>query len=192
VAAACDPTAPRARQTRQSPRGPLRVRHTDRRPQDRQAKISTELAYVEERLNALELHYDVVEGNLRRALSFVTDIHAAYLEAPPKIRRLINQALFEKFLVSDDGELTGELRAPFDLLLRAAGTTEQRGDAHTPITNKPRGLSRPRGLSKQSLVGATGLEPVTPSLSIPGVEHPGTTDTPEPPSLRRSVVEPQS
>ncbi len=130
-----------------------------------QAKISTELSWIEERLDALELHYEVVEGNLKRALSFVTDLHTAYLEAPPKTRRLINQALFEKFLVSDDGDVTGELRAPFGLLLHAAGTTEEHGDAYVPTNKKPRDLTGSRGLSNESLVGGTGLEPVTPSLS---------------------------
>ena len=130
-----------------------------------QAKISSELAFLEERLGGLELHFDLVERNLKDALALVTNLHGAYLAAPPRIRRLINQSLFEKFLITDEGEVTGELRAPFDLLLRAAGTAEAWGDAHVPSRNKPRGPSGPRGLSNDSLVGGTGLEPVTPSLS---------------------------
>ncbi len=130
-----------------------------------QTRIGGELAHIEERLDALELHFDLVERNLKDALALVTNLHAAYIAAPPRTRRLINQALFEKFLITDDGEVTGELRAPFDLLLQAAGATETRGDAQSPLTSKPRGPLGARGLSKQSLVGGTGLEPVTPSLS---------------------------
>ena len=106
-----------------------------------------------------------MEGNLKRALSFVTNIHAAYLAATPKLRRLINQALFEKFLVSDDGEVTGELGAPFGLLLHAAGTSDEIGTTYVPSTNKPRDSFESRGLSNAQMVGGTGLEPVTPSLS---------------------------
>ncbi len=101
---------------------------------------------------------DAATGSLDE-FALVTNLHAAYVAAPPRTRRLINQALFEKFLITDDGEVTGELRAPFDLLLQAAVAAETRGDAQTPLPSKPRGPLGARGLSKQSLVGEKGLEP---------------------------------
>ncbi|HEY2937718.1 MAG TPA: recombinase family protein [Gaiellaceae bacterium] len=96
-----------------------------------QERIASELDYVEERLAALELKFDVVERNLKQALSFVTDLHKAYEKAPPRTRRLINQAIFERFLISDDGDITGELRAPFHLLLQASGTADDNGVIHS-------------------------------------------------------------
>ena len=124
-----------------------------------QARITAELDYVEERLAALELRFDVVERNLQRALAFVSDIHRAYTEAPPHTRRLINQAMFERFLISDDGEITAQLRPPFDLLLEATGTAES-GVIRPATKDKPRG-QRPRGLSNDQMVELAGLEPAT-------------------------------
>lgn len=126
-----------------------------------QQRIANELDYVEERLAALELKFDVVEYNLKQALSFVTDLHKAYVEAPQRTRRLINQAIFERFLISDDGEITGELRAPFHLLLQASGTADNNGVIHSATTNKPRSPRGPRGLSNEHLVELVGLEPTT-------------------------------
>ena len=132
-----------------------------------QERLGSELNYIEERLGVLELKFDVVETHLKAALKFVGNLHTAYVEANQQIRRQINQAIFARFLISDDGGITGQLRAPFDLLLQASGTADQDGlvrlDAEAK--EKPRGPLRPRGLSYEQMVGGTGLEPVTPSLS---------------------------
>jgi hypothetical protein len=86
------------------------------------------------------------------------DLHTAYLEANQRIRRQINQAIFERFLISDDGGITGRLRAPFDLLLQASGTADQDGLVRLEgeAKEKPRGPLRPRGLSYEQMVGRTG------------------------------------
>ena len=88
---------------------------------------------MENRLAALEMKFDI---NLRKALAFVTNLHAAYSDANPRLRRRINQAIFERFLISDEGDVIVELRPPFDLLLQASGTTQNgiiraRGDKET-------------------------------------------------------------
>jgi site-specific DNA recombinase len=127
-----------------------------------QERISRELEHVEERLAALELRFDVVEQNLKAALVFVANLDRAYEEAGSKLRRQMNQALFTLILISDDGEVTAELRPPFQLLFQAIGSTE--GDLihqHQGL-ERPRGpLKGPRGLSKQGLVELAGLEPAT-------------------------------
>ena len=126
-----------------------------------QDRIANELDYVEERLDALELKLDVVERNLKRALGFVTDLHKAYAEANQRTRRMINQALFECFLICDDGEIIGELRPPFNLLLQASGTADHNGAIRSGAKDKPRSPRGPRGLSKQEVVELGGLEPPT-------------------------------
>jgi site-specific DNA recombinase len=128
-----------------------------------QERLGSELNYIEERLGTLELKFDVVERNLKAALNFVGNIHAAYLQANPRIRRQINQALFERFLISDEGDIIGELRAPFDLLLQASGTADQDGHVRLDADgiDKPRGPRGPRGLSNEQLVELGGLEPPT-------------------------------
>jgi site-specific DNA recombinase len=127
-----------------------------------QERIARELNAVEERLAVFELHFDTVEHNLKAAFRFVGTLASAYAEAPPKVRRQMNQALFTRILVSDDGEVAGELRPPFQLILQATGTTET-GLVHyhegAEVTRGPG--TGPRGLSKTDLVELGGLEPPT-------------------------------
>lgn len=133
-----------------------------------QERIARELDYIEGRLGALELTFDTVERNLKGALSFVTDLHSAYTAACPRVRRQINQAIFERFLISDEGDVVGELRALFDLLLQASGIAEDGVVKRGRDKGKPRGpATGPRGLSKDALVGRAGLEPATLGLKVP-------------------------
>ena len=68
----------------------------------------------------------------------------------------------ERFLISDDGDIVGELKPPFQLLLQATGTADENGTVRIEANNKePRGPKRPRGLSKHELVEPAGLEPAT-------------------------------
>ncbi len=130
-----------------------------------QERLASELNYVEERLGTLELKFDIVERNLKGALKFVSNLHTAYVEAGHRTRRQINQAIFERFLVSDDGDIIGELRPPFNLLLQASGTADQNGVVRREAKEKPRGPQGPRGLSKHDLVEPGGLEP--PTFCVP-------------------------
>src|SRR5262249_2064101 len=123
-----------------------------------------ELDHVEERLAVLELKFDVIEGNLKAALSYVGDLHRAYSAAGPRVRRQINQAMFKRILVSSDGDIIGELRPPFDLLLRASGKADQDGVVRPSAKDKPRASEKARGLSKQDLVDPVGLEPTASAM----------------------------
>ena len=86
-----------------------------------QERLARELGYLEERLSALELSSDAVEKNLRRALGHVANLHGAYVSADHRTRRLINQSVFERFTISDDGEIVGELKAPFGFSSKPPG-----------------------------------------------------------------------
>ena len=46
-------------------------------------------------------------------MTYVANLHTAYVEANQRTRRMINQAIFERFLITDNGEIVGELRPPF-------------------------------------------------------------------------------
>ncbi len=99
------------------------------------------------------------------------------LDATPHTRRLLNQALFERFVIDDTEEITGTFREPFDLLIEAAGkpATQTLSTRHP---ERPRGLKeKPRGSSYESLVELVGLEPTTSwvrySASTPGRDFGG-------------------
>lgn len=51
-------------------------------------------------------------------------------------------------LVSSDGDIIGELRPPFDLLLRASGTADPDGILRQAAKDKPRASKKARGLSR--------------------------------------------
>jgi site-specific DNA recombinase len=81
-----------------------------------QQRISSQLATVEERVNATTATFDEIEANLATALDLARDCHAAYLAAEPHLRRLFNQAFFTHLYIDDDG-VRHDYAEPFDTLL---------------------------------------------------------------------------
>ena len=127
-----------------------------------QERISRDLNHVEERLASLELKFDLAEQNLKTALSFVANLDRAYEEADAKVRRQMNQALFTRILVTDAGDVIGELREPFQLLFQVIGSSTDGAIQHRKGAETTRGpVKEPRGLNKESLVELAGLEPAT-------------------------------
>ena len=145
-----------------------------------QERISRSLREIEARTAATLTEFETIEENLARALDLAGDCGAAYEEAPDHIKRMFNQAFFEKvFVVQIDESLAGveidaKLREPFDLLLgdelRAAShsSTAELG-TKKPADKTANGLSstasrtplQVKGLSNALMVGAEGLEPPT-------------------------------
>jgi site-specific DNA recombinase len=82
-----------------------------------QARIATEVAAIEGRQVAIEGDFKMAETNLQRALTRAGDCETAYREAPDKLRRQFNLAFFARLLIDDDCNVTGELAAPFDVLM---------------------------------------------------------------------------
>lgn len=126
-----------------------------------QDRIASELDTIEQRLAASELKFDTVEHILKKAYALSSNLHKAYLDAPARTRRLMNQALFERFLIDDEENVTGTFREPFGLLMKAAG----REVTQTVATRAPETTigpeTGPMGLSIESLVELGGLEPPT-------------------------------
>lgn len=77
-----------------------------------QEKLSTQLAHVESRLVGAAAEYATVVDNLNKALVMATSCHSAYMEAPDDVRRLFNQAFFDRLYIDDDGA-SAELIEPF-------------------------------------------------------------------------------
>ncbi len=127
-------------------------------PGQEQDRISKALASITSELKATEAEWDTVETNLQMALDLATDCHAAYLSAPEHIRRMFNQAFFERILVlPDDNDRVGirleaELAEPFDTLLtkakRPAGETSEPLDS----SNSSAALTQSICLSSATMV----------------------------------------
>jgi site-specific DNA recombinase len=84
---------------------------------DEQERITRELDNAERLLATAKQTQAQIESALEKCLSFLTDCHRAYLEASPRERRLMNQALFQRFLVSEDGVTAAEPKGVFGILL---------------------------------------------------------------------------
>ncbi len=82
-----------------------------------QARIGSEVAIAERRLNAADEEFGAVEVNLRQALAVAGDCGATYRQAPDSLRRMFNQVFFRRILVDDEGNVTSELAEPFELLI---------------------------------------------------------------------------
>lgn len=102
-----------------------------------QDRISKELAGIKTELDATNEKWEIIERNLGLALDLATDTHAAYLSAPEHIRRLFNQAFFEKILIlPDDNDRVGirleaELTEPFETVL--TNVKRRTGDPAEPL-----------------------------------------------------------
>lgn len=82
-----------------------------------QERVSEEISAAQGLLAANEMTFERIEETLRRCLDFLSDCHAAYLAASKQARRHMNQAVFERFLVGEDGSTQAEPTGVFGVLL---------------------------------------------------------------------------
>ncbi len=85
---------------------------------EEQERITKEMADTERDLAAAEIGLDKVASTLRRSMQFLTNCYQTYVMAPPQLRRQLNQAVFECFLVNHDGLLRAKPTEAFRTLLR--------------------------------------------------------------------------
>ena len=160
-----------------------------------QDRLTAEIANAEGRLAEVESDFQKAEANLARALIRAGDCAAAYREANDRLRRQFNMAFFKRLLLSDEGEVTGELASPFDVILgeelRRASvsqaehelgeaideTLRQRADelaqneqcpqepGSAPVGTRSPALARRGGFSPAMMVRPSGLEPPRRTIS---------------------------
>ena len=144
-----------------------------------QQRLDRELGQARQRLQALDSDIDTTRANLTTALDYAANAYKAYTGSGPRNRRHLNQFFFTRLIVEDDNSITAELNEPYAILLsphviqaatRHHATMASRATPRVARTasgtKKPRRPSGPRrGLNYEVMVGGTGLEPVTPSLS---------------------------
>jgi predicted NUDIX family NTP pyrophosphohydrolase len=113
----------------------------------------------------------------REGIEFAKHCQQAYLAATPRVRRQLNQAIFEKLYVHEDQEITGDLAEPFRTLLGS----EARGVAGSPDdekTAKPPANDMVGGLRVDYLVDlSAGLSSLSTSevRLLVGSAHDGST-----------------
>jgi site-specific DNA recombinase len=82
-----------------------------------QDRITEELDAAKKLLEASEVRFTTIEATLQSCLSFLANCSEAYKDASQQVRRRLNQALFERFLVGEDGNTEAELTDMFSALL---------------------------------------------------------------------------
>ena len=94
-----------------------------------QKRIAGEMAAADRGLARLNAELGAVEQGLNQALELVANCHELYLSAPNHVKRQLNQAVFERIIVEDDGVPTARLTPAFGELLTLVEktTSEARG-----------------------------------------------------------------
>ncbi len=108
-----------------------------------QERISRSIRDVETHLLATVTEFETIEDNLAKALDLARDCGAAYEQAPEHIKRMFNQAFFEKIFVVQidetlaDVEIDAQLREPFDVLLGDEIRAASQGPTRARKSKKP-------------------------------------------------------
>ena len=103
----------------------LEAHYSDAIPLDllksEQQKIAKELAGVEHEIKMHDMTFEQIASNLKTALDIVEDCGQAYRNASDSIKKLMNQAIFEKFYISNgpEGEFSADysFKAPYTSIL---------------------------------------------------------------------------
>ncbi|MHB8512934.1 MAG: recombinase family protein [Actinomycetota bacterium] len=133
----------------------------------KQQELKDELRAARNALSKIDADYVDIEPYVEESLAKVLKGEAAYKQASPESRKLMNQ-IFEKIRIYPDDPAEAQLRQPFELMaqhatlrhkLESASRRRATGKANTPA------LFLRHSSIKRVLVDATGFEPVTPSVS---------------------------
>lgn len=159
-------------QLREERRSLLHAHHAGAVPLDllreEQDRIARRLAFLDSRIDAGQVEYTQAKAHLEDCLALAGDMHAIYTSIDDSLRRICNQAFFDRINVyelDDGGDVVdADPGEPFDRLLdpslhAAALTYEARLRAGENV--KPADVA---GLNIQSMVGPAGLEPATSAV----------------------------
>jgi site-specific DNA recombinase len=91
-----------------------------------QDRISDEVSFIESQLEGTTASSARLKTTANRAVARARNCHAAYLEAGPRERRIMNRAFFEAIWVTEEGVVGWEYNEPFATLLRAHRASEPR------------------------------------------------------------------
>jgi hypothetical protein len=144
----------------------------------KQNELTQQLVRANHEVTKLEQASEDFTEVVSAALDLIRDCGEAYTEAVPLLRRDWNQTFFTAIEVDVDKVTDSTLKPPFDTMLdprtiarynRAAPVARSRAQRRTPIGALPDNDSSDAvlvgvGLSNDSLVEVTGLEPATSTL----------------------------
>ena len=128
-----------------------------------QDRISKRLVFLEAQIEAGATEYEHAQAHLDDCLALAKDCHAIYTSIDDSLRRIANQAFFDKLYVTEADTVDGEPGVPFNIMLNPeVQATALRRQADGDLSRTQ--TDDVGGLNNNDLVGAEGLEPPTYSV----------------------------
>ncbi len=141
-----------------------------------QQQIAKQLAAIEHQMKMYDQAFAGISDNVTKALEMIEDCGLTYRLVDDRFKKMLNQAVFSKLFVGEDGNVTAEFREPFNMLVEPfkgeiahyneekARGTEVLTDIFSVIANRISHFFG-HGLNNDLMVDDTGLEPVTSRTS---------------------------
>ncbi|SNU02568.1 Site-specific DNA recombinase [Ruaniaceae bacterium KH17] len=130
---------------------------------EEQERIARRLAFLEAQIEAGDIEYGQAQAHIEDCLALAGDCHAIYMSIDDSLRRIANQAFFDKLIVMPEDGIIGEPGEPFDALFnpdvqtRAVHFTERTAESGPQTVDVG-------GLNNDVLVGPEGLDPLLPAV----------------------------
>lgn len=110
-----------------------------------QDKIARRMAFLDAQIEAGDIEYDQAKAHLDDCLKLAGDCHKLYMSIDDSLRRIANQAFFDKLYVQDDDHIDGQPGEPFNILfdpeVQQLTATRQRGAETGNQTGQVAGLN---------------------------------------------------
>ncbi len=137
-----------------------------------QQKIAKQLLAIEHQMKIYGQIFAGVSESISKALELIEDCGLTYRLVDDRYKKMLNQAIFSKLWVGEDGNVTAEFREPFNMLIgpikgeiahynkEKARGAEALTDIFSVIANRISHFFG-HGLNNDNLVDTVGLEPTT-------------------------------
>lgn len=133
---------------------------------DEQDRISTALTQITNRLDAAQANYAEAQAELADCLDLASDCYTVYQQAPDSVRRLFNQAFFERIYITDEDEIDSAPAGTFAMILDPTTQSVAR-ERQLVASGNIQTLARSfadEGLNLMRRVDLRGFEPLTSSM----------------------------
>lgn len=128
-----------------------------------QERIARRIAFLDAQINAGDIEYEQAKAHLDDCLALAGDCHAIYMSIDDSLRRIANQAFFEKLILTEENTVDGQPGPPFNVFFdpeaqaTAVARQGQTVESGTQTGNVV-------GLNNDLWVGPAGIEPTTSTV----------------------------
>lgn len=132
---------------------------------EEQERIARRLAFLEPQIEAGDIEYEQAQAHIDDCPALAGDCHAIYTSIDDSLRRIANQAFFDRLIVLPEDGVIGEPGEPFNALFNAEVQTRAVHYKGRTAESGPQ-TADVGGLNNDLLVGPVGIEPTTRGLKV--------------------------